>query len=286
MIQRRLLNTAAWLASSSHSGKFGEAVYPYWAGLLEQLFDRDAPPPLTTVDGAIGTGKTMFCQLAGLRVLYEILEAGGAQTYGLGANEFLHVVLCGKGAVGRLSSAIHHAHYFCHREKERSGTPVTDTIEFPAERVRVIAGRPDDSALLGLNCAAVISDSTNDPSVDTAKTCTVSRALWRRMSSRSAKSKLPGLLLYAGAGSGTTDALKGAIHKRLAIWEVEEYAEDRKMFRVALHPGKKPYIVKKNDPVPIADGVNVLLVPEDYRREFEEDTAGALRDLAGVPCGQ
>lgn len=292
-ITKQLVSPQEFLSDQNYVGQLAHAAYPYWVDLFTELFSRETLPPVMVVDGAFATGKTTFCELAALRILYEILEYGGAVAYGLAEGEWLHVVLSGKRAV-RLLHLMEKAAYFADRCKVAPGA-----IEFDG-RVRVIEGPADDPAILGLNVAAYIADYVNGWDVNGPALRTLVLKLHQRMDSVRPHQRMegararPGLVLVTGAGTKNTDLFKivsGVECRRLAMWEANPKQWSPRTFRVAIYPeDAKPKKIKRTrileDSVILPepdDGLKIITVPEDLRREFELDLRGSLRDMAGVP---
>lgn len=283
-ITKRLVSPQEFLRDQNYVGQLAHAAYPYWVNLFAELFERDAFPPVTVVDGAIATGKTTFCELATLRILYEILEFGGAAAYGLAGGELLHVVVSGLNVVDRLERLLRKAHYFCDRWQ-----PLHGTLQFTAG-LRVINAPADDSAILGLNVAAYIADDANNKRVGGSALRTLVLKLYQRM----IRTTGPGLVLVTGAGienTGLFRIVSGVVCRRLAMWEANPKQWSPRTFRVVIYPeDAKPKKTKRtrilDDSVILPEpdaGLKIITVPQDFYDDFKRDLRGSLRDIAGEP---
>lgn len=287
-VQKTLIDPVAFLkpTAAHYIGSLADAnIYDIWRTLFVDVFNRDEAPPLIVLDGAIGTGKTMFCHLAALRVLYEALEAGPS-AYGFGAGETMHLVLCGRGLLDGLERLLKQAHRFCGKWVKRDGE-----IRFARDQLCVVGGQADDvSMILGLNVIGLIVDGANNPGVDGEKLKLLVQRVQRRIQSRKTA---PGLVLVSGARTKNTSQLigDGVIHKRLATWDPNPTYCGPERFSVAVYlkETKKLYnhIIAADETIESPSHPDqIISVPEDFRHEFEKDLEGSLRDLAGVAVGE
>jgi len=285
-IERDLASLGEFLSLSEFSGKLAGTVYPGWIDLFAVVFGQPYRHQPLVVDGALATGKTTFCQLVALRLLYELMEVGGARAYGISKSEKLHVVLCGNNMVQLLDALLRTAPYFNGRY-----VATKNTLEFP-DNVVVIAAPADDPAIMGLNVVGLIVDNANDSGIDGKRLAATAHDLHRRSTVANVGCvPLPGAIVVTGSGYRNTRAIaeNGATYVSMAAWDANPAAWSKKNFRVAIYPkGATPVRIKvsrilEGGEGPADDpGLKIIAVPEELRRDFEADLRGSLRDMAGV----
>ena len=124
-------------------------------------------------------------------------------------------------------------------------------------------------------------------------------AITRRMKSRyMVAGKVPGMLVLISSRKAHDDFTEqriaaavtdpGIFVREYALWDVKPGYENSKKFKVfagnSLYPptiltedNQREYLaIAKEYEVPVID------VPEEFRRDFEEDVVGAVRDIAGI----
>ena len=106
------------------------------------------------------------------------------------------------------------------------------------------------------------------------------------------KGRVPGMLCLVGSKQYPDDFL----HRKLAearqdpsiyvydkrTWDVQPWKYTDARFKVfAGDATRRPRILKEGEELPEEDASLVVEVPEEHRSDFEQDMAGALRDVAG-----
>lgn len=258
--------------------------------------------------GSIGYGKSFFGTMCLAYVLYQLsCLRNPAESYGLASGSQLHCVnlsarkdtaqrVIFEGVADKLALSPYFMEIGFERRK--------DSIKLP-KNIVVVGGESTDTSVLGLSVIAAIVDETNFLRGQVSKQ---NMARWHhfgraemlyssiksRMQSRFMKAgQLPGLLMMLSSRQVPDDFTETRIRQSIddpkiyvmdyALWDVKPDNYSKERFRVFVGSGgQKPKILEPGDEEIIRDGERVVEVPVDFRRRFEENLTGSLRDLAGV----
>lgn len=288
-------------------GQTCETVYPKLLEDLIELFDGGYHEAILT--GSIGWGKTFFASIGLCRILYEIscLKDPHA-SFGLAKDSNISIValsvnenLATKVVFENIVTKIKSSPYF---QEQFPFEPTKKELRFP-NNVWIAPRATTDTSALGLNVISGMLDETNFmPTKKTMvgeenKSDTIYAALQRRMKSRfERQGKLPGMLFVVSSKKTNEDFTAKRIKEALtdpsvfvrdyATWDVkpEDYFTTKKFWVLCGNADLGSKILtddeaeKYKDSIP--EGAVLIDVPEDYRRDFENDLEGAIRDVAGV----
>lgn len=77
--------------------------------------------------------------------------------------------------------------------------------------------------------------------------------------------------------------LEAGVFVHNSLWDVKTENYSKEMFKVYVGAGgQKPRIMEPGETVPLKEGERIVEVPIDFRKRFEDDLPGSLRDIAGV----
>lgn len=301
-----MLTPREFFTSEQMVGVYAQARHPllhrYW---LEELVETFSPvaPTMTTVEGAVGVGKTTYATMVMLRLLYELAECASPQaTLGIAGNAPLHVAVISsvrRDALGPIRRALELSPYF---EKLGHSARDRDRIKLP-QNVNIISGE-SDASVIGLNLVGLVVDDVNHMmGAGPDSVVSMVRRLWARGRRR------PDLVTAIGEiergrraltlpravivgvpvpGGGPLRALRKALPGQRELSGLSPWVVNSKMF----NPQKFDVLVSREGqhrvfppgaavPVPGVDD-QLIQVPLDYLPEFQQDTAGAVRDIAGI----
>ncbi len=292
-------------------GETCDALYDVWLADLKELFEGDYTECLFT--GSIGSGKSFAASVGVCRVLYEIsCLKDPHKSYGLAPGTNISVVclsvseaLAVKVVFENIVTKIQASPYF---KEHFPFTATKKELRFPRS-VWVAARASTDTSALGLNCISAFMDEGNfmpDASKDQKRHGVVGRAesiyytLKRRLKSRFARQgKLPGILFIVSSKRTRADFTEKLVRtsredphlfvRDYAIWETvpkSRYSSDE-TFQVLVGNEQIPSRILKpgeRDAIRAELPADVVMidVPEDYRRDFEQDLEQAIRDIAGI----
>lgn len=261
-----------------------------------------------SVHNSIGWGKTFFATLAIDYVLYTLTcLRSPAETYGLAAGSQLHIVnlsarkdtaqrVVFEGIADKLSLSPYFREIGMERRKEE--------LRFP-KNIVVLGGESTDTSVLGLSVCAAVMDETNflRGQVNRAnkarwhhygKAESLYTAIKTRMQSRFLKmGNLPGLLVLVSSRQVPDDFTEVKIRSAqddpkvfvvdYALWDVKTDNYSKETFKVYVGAGgQKPRILEPGEEMPVKEGERLVEIPVDFKKRFEDDLAGSLRDIAGV----
>lgn len=279
---------------------------------VHEVYDLTVPETHNLVANGIVVHNTFFSSIAACRVLYELsclkdphkslgISKGSDITFiCLSAKEDLAIKVAFENIISKIKESQYFKDHFPFKALKKE-------IHFP-NNIQIAARASTDSAALGLNVFSAFMDEGNFmppmKKKDSAEKQAVDRAkflydqLVRRMKSRFQKGgKLPGLMIVVSSKQTKDDFTKKRILEAkddptvfvrdYATWHVKPQAFSGDWFQVLV--GNELIPSKILDPSEVEptreklqDGMLIVDVPEDFRKDFEDDLEGALRDIAGV----
>lgn len=286
-----------------------ENIYPILMNDLTQLFSGGYHEAIFT--GSIGWGKTHIATIGVARILYELsCMQDPHKSYGLAHGSNLSFVctsvnetLAIKVVFESLATKIKSSPYF------EENFPYEDTkkdLRFPGG-IWVAARASTDTSALGLNAIGALMDETNflprtakemqSGVLDRAET--IYNTIQRRMKSRfERQGKLPGMLFVVSSKKTMDDFTAKRIRdshedptvfvRDYALWDTKpEDQYTTKRFWVLCGTDSIPSRILTDEDYKqfsekLPEGATLVDVPEDFRKDFERDLEGSIRDLAGV----
>jgi hypothetical protein len=287
-------------------GGSGKNLYPILMDDMVELFEGDYYEAILT--GAIGYGKSFFCSLALLYMLYQMSCMRNPQSvYGVdqGSTITLSILSVNQKTARRviLSEIIGKLENSPYFQEEFPYKAKFTEINFLKSPISIIAGSTTNNAILGMNIFGGIVDEANFlGEVRTiqrktsqvrwghiSKAEVVYSAIVRRMKSRYMRSgKLPGILFLPSSKSSissfTDSRIKESINDPNIF--VRDYATwDVKKTKVLVGNERiRSHILEEGEETKFKDTkeITIVDVPEDYRKDFERDVEGSIRDIAGI----
>lgn len=304
-----------FLRHPDYMGGIGKNLYPILMDDMVELFEGGYSEVILT--GSLGWGKTYFCSLACLYVLYQMSCLRNPQlSYGI--DEGSHIALSflsvtEKSArrtvfsemVTKLNRSPYFQEVFPYKEH-------ISEVKFFKKPIMLVAGSTTSNAILSLNIFGGIIDEGNFLGKVKGVKQKASRIRWehidkaermyhtviRRMKSRYMRSgKLPGILFMPSSktvvSSFTETRIKESLNdptifvRDYSTWDVKKRAGmfNRGKFKLLvgnerirskiLEPGDEEEYGK-------VEGVQIIEVPEDYRKDFERDIETAIQEIAGM----
>jgi hypothetical protein len=290
-----------------------DTLYPKLLEDLERLFDGNYREVILT--GSIGYGKTFIASIGICYLLYQLsCMQDPHHSFGIAKNSNITIAcvsiseaLAVKVAYENIATKIEASAYF------REHYPFEKTkkeLRFPG-KVWVAARASSDSSVLGLNIISGILDEVNfmrraggkrvDPRFEVRDHAEVLyNAMQRRMKSRfDRKGKLPGVLFVISSKQTQDDFTTRRIKEALTdptvfvldypLWSVKPEAYcSGDWFNVVVGNEATPSRILKDDEDPeeikkaLPEDCVLMEVPEDFRKDFENDLEGAICDLGGV----
>lgn len=291
-------------------------VFNLWPKVLDAVVDCCEGEYVEAVfTGAIGTGKSTAAAAVTAYHLYLVMNLRNPhRELEIAENSeisFAFQSLQSKAAFvagySRFRVAIEKSPWFSeHAPFDKNATSL---IKFLNHRVIVESLSGEDTGAIGENVISFVLDEVNHMKIvgQSARSATGEvydqalqnyRALARRRESRFMRGGKPlGMVCLCGSANYAgqfTDRKRDEMERELTAhgksnifffdkraWDVQpegRFSPER--FRIYVGDGvAKPYIMRDGETPP--DG-NVIEVPEDYRRAFEGDIYGALKDVAGI----
>lgn len=315
---RDMVDIETWLDDPYFMGEVTKSLYPLWREDLIEMFGSGLYSIAITT-GSTGTGKSFFSQLVILRQIYEAsCLKDPARSYGLATGSALGFcnIASSKETARRvvfegIDAKILESPYF--RNDFFPKRKTKDEIVFP-KNLQIIAGSSTDTSIIGMNIFGGIMDEANfvRTASNTGASITLSSdaraknmkkamrlytSIVRRMKSRfNMKGKLPGILCVISSKTTTDSFTETIIAKAMADNDQTVFVRDRSLvdvkrdqfskevFRVLVGNETYPSRILAQDEDVSALGRSALIidVPEDLRKDFEENIDEALRDLMGV----
>lgn len=286
-------------------------IFPRLLNDLEELFEGDYVEAILC--GAIGWGKSTFAEIAMCRMIYEISCFRNPQkVYGLMKGSVIALINVSvqkmnaqKIVFQGIKSKLVNSPYFnalCPPDQH-----LTSELRFP-NNLWVFPVASTETGIIGYNVFGGVMDEVNFMGVvEKSKAAggktydhavTLQEALIRRMKSRfMRKGKLPGILLQISSSRYPEDYTERRMReadddpsifvRRYSQWDtIPRERFSSKTFFVSLGDSiRRPEIFDRDEETEgvKADGIPVIEIPMDFRRDFERDVDAAIRDLAGLP---
>lgn len=310
-----------WISNPYYIGDIGENLYVPVRESLIDLFqvpcwESDYQEVILT--GGFGWGKSVLSGLIILRILYELVCLKNPQaTLGLLAGTKIYImpiahrVETARDVVfGEVVEKLRLIDFFRGRYKE-----TLDEIRFKDKGIYIKGGASGDNAILGLTIFAAIIDESNFFGRRTTRGSAheergdihdraegIYEGLVKRIKSRfEGKGGMKGRgatgkLIMASSKRGTNDFTERRIKKAakearidvfirdLATWDKNPEAfADVPRFKVLARSeaGVSRILEPEEDYQPVGNEL-VIAVPENWRRDFEQNPDKALRDVAGI----
>jgi len=276
------------------------------------VYDLTVPETENVVANGIIVHNTFFASIAVCRIIYELsCMKDPHRSFGIGQGTNIAFValsvsepLAIKVVFENIANKIEASPYF-HENFECK--PTKRELTFPGN-IWVAARASTDSAALGLNVFGCVIDESNFlapmKKKNTANKADVeNRAeflysqLLRRMKSRFQRhGKLPGMMIIVSSKKTHEDFTAKRVNQSkddptvfvrdYAVWHVKEGVFSEKKFHVLVGNDTTPSKILEPDEVELVkgklqDGMVVIEVPDDFRRDFDEDLDGSIRDIAG-----
>ena len=303
-----------FLTDAYFLGEVGRSLWPALQDDMAEMFEGGYNEAI--LGGSLGYGKSFYSTTALSYVLYQMLCLRSPQrAYGIDPGSNIYIAMLSvtekvarRVVINEFIGKVGHSPFF--KEVGFKAAPSMMEIRFP-KQVQVIAGSTGSSAIIGLNAFAGFIDEASFMgdtkqvdrqgrivTVDQAEA--IYKSILRRMKSRFQRvGRLPGLLIVASSKERPAAFIERRIVlardeqdpsvfiREYAIWDVKPSDQFAKTtFKVVAGNDRYQSRILSGDPEEEARyrdvGLQIVEVPEDYRRDFEHDLDGALRDLAGV----
>jgi hypothetical protein len=290
-----------FLFDERYFGHIGKDLWDSWTEDLTTVMTPERKIYEWILTGAIGIGKTTvsLCAMAYkihrllcLRDPYEYYDQAKINRFYFGCYNVYKYK--GRELYDKLKTAINASPWF--QRRFPINPRLKDTMEFP-ETVSVIPGASELDAL-GENLVACHLSEVNFMKLgasdeDLGQAWGLYRSAQRRIKSRFMhKGSSPGLVILDSSRRAETDMLEQhlkiaqddphTIISEGAIWDYrpKEYFTGE-WFQVSVGDQVRNSRILEADEV-APPGLQVVDVPEEYRKDFAADCDGALRDIAGV----
>lgn len=295
-----------FLENPYYLGEVGASIYGRLKEDFVRLFSGEYEEVIFT--GGIGWGKSFMAHLTIIYVLYQLLcLRSPAESFGLAPGSPLHVVnlsarkdtaqrVVFEGIADKLMLSPFFKEMGVDRRKEEIRLP---------KGILVLGGESTDTSVLGLNVCAAVVDETNFMRNQISRKNMVRwahferaellySAIKTRMQSRFMRGgQLPGMLILVSSRQVPDDFTERRILQSrddpkifvldYAVWDVRPNDYSKEKFKVFVGVGgQKPRILEEGEKVELKEGEKIVEVPVDFKRRFEENLPGSLRDLAGV----
>lgn len=289
-------------------GAYTKDLFPACRAALIETFDTDREPVEVILGGSIGWGKTT---LAAVGLLYDVYRIGCLRNphefYGLmpGAKIAFAIYSTSKeqaadSAFGKLLTWVEGSPYFKSRMPKVG--KLTTKMVFSQSPVLIMTGSQEVHAI-GKDMFAFLLDEANFLTAKTKAEGEEGRAYAiynnakNRLKSRfgQAGGRIPGKVwlisskrthasfLENHVAASKNDISDGSARLyEYSQWEVRKpSAYTMPKFRVEIGDRIIPSRILKEHEDP-RDGAQVIVVPGEFRKNFENDLDGSLRDIAGV----
>ena len=298
-----------FFTDQKYFGRNFSKIYDKWMHDLCTVLHPNSGITEWLLTGGIGTGKTsMMGGALGYNIYYMSCMRNPAQYYGLMIDSFITFGIYSitkkqvtDSAYAKLRSYLESSPYF--QQEFPHNLRLSSEIEFDKSNVKIILGSREFHAL-GLDLYSFVMDEVNfmhmpgktkaeiEGEVGQAKKLydnTSTRVLSRF---KRPGGTIPGIMLLgssrAGLGAFLEERIKltkndSAVYvSDYAIWDLKpkEFAK-QSWFKVEVGDRIARSRILKPDEKP-RDGAKLVEIPQDYYKQFIEDTDQALRDIAGV----
>jgi hypothetical protein len=283
-------------------------IYPKLLEDLIELFDGGYQEMVLT--GSVGWGKTFLASIGICRILYELsCMRDPHASFGLARDTNISVVcfsvnedLARKVAYENIVTKIKASPYF---NENFPFEPTKKELRFP-NNVWVAPRASTDTSALGLNVISFLMDEGNFMQTkktvvgDESRAETIYNTIKRRIKSRfERQGRLPGMIFIVSSKQSHDDFTEKRIQESMedptifvrdyASWDVkpEDYFKSKRFWVLCGSAQTTSKILTDEEAARYKeggapDGVVLIDVPEDFRRDFERDLEGSLRDVAGV----
>lgn len=284
-------------------------IYPKLLEDLKEMFEGGTSYVEAILTGSIGWGKTFLASIGLCRILYEIsCMRDPHASFGLARDTNIAIVcfsvnaqLAQKVAYENIVTKIKASPYFL---ENFPFEPTKTELRFP-HNVWVAPRASTDQSALGLNVISALLDEGNF--LEKKKTMTgveskvetIYSTIQRRMKSRfERQGRLPGMLFIVSSKKTQDDFTAKRIQQSIndptmfvrdyATWDVkpEDYFKGKRFWVLCGNADTASKILTDEEAEKLKDhppeGAVVIDVPEDFRRDFETDLEGSIRDMAGV----
>lgn len=296
-------------------GETGSSLWPVLKDDIVRMFEGNYSEAIFT--GALGFGKTFLASTALSYVLYQMSCLRDPQrSYGIDRGSHVYIAMLSvtekqarRVVVNELIGKVVHSPYFRTHFPGKAAPSLLE-IRFP-KRIMAIAGSTSSSATIGLSTFAGFIDEAaflgnakeidrSGKIVETDKSEQLYKSIVRRMKSRFQKvGKLPGLMILASSKERPVAFIDRRIDEARSegdpsvfvidypVWGPKpKEAFSGKNFKVAVGSDQLRSRIlseRAEDEVDAKNsGLRVVEVPEEYRKDFERDLEGAIRDVAGI----
>lgn len=285
-----------------------DSIYPKLLDDLIELFEGGNYTE-AVMSGSVGYGKTFFASVGICRVLYEIsCMRDPHASFGLAKDTNIAITcfsvnedLARKVAYENIVTKLKASPYF---QEHFPFTPTKKEVRFP-NNIWLAPRATTDTSALGLNTVSAFIDEGNfleniKSRSPESKAENLYTQVKRRIKSRfERRGKLPGMLFIVSSKRTDEDFTAKRIQASIndptifvrdyALWDVrpEEYFHAKK-FKVLCGNAETsskiltPEEIAKFEGRDAPEGCVIIDVPEDFRRDFEQNIEDSIRDLAGV----
>lgn len=301
-----------------YSGDFGAGLYEKWKEELWTVLRPGSKVVEWCITGPIGGGKTTAATFGEFYKLYAMccmrdpfkfyeLMGGGKLVWGFFTRT---LELSDKQGFGKIRNFIRGSPWFRDRYLTKMGG--REKIELP-HNIVVVGGSQMEHAL-GIDVYSYQIDEANfmntkENAEEEGQAYQLYSATQRRLKSRfMERGHTPGLVTLISSKQSVNAFLEKHIEegkgdpnvhvsdfpswlikpskKFTGVWFPVEVGNAYRSSRIVPNVTVKSTLTPTTDQIPegaeIGEGTRVVFVPEEYRKDFERDINGALRDIAGV----
>lgn len=312
--ERIPVDPLTFLTDPYYLGETGASMWPKLREDFVDLFNGGYTEAI--MGGSLGAGKSYFVTTALAYILYQMSCLRDPQrAYGIDPGSYIYIAILAKTEkvarrvpVEELLAKINRSPYF---EDVFPHKTVISELEIRFhKKIMVVAGSTASSATIGLNIFAGMIDEAafmgTEKHIDrygkhgtSDRSEVIYKAITRRMKSRFQRSgKLPGCFFLVSSKDrpsafietrireAKTEADPSVFVRERATWDVKpREAFSAKTFSVVVGNDRvrsKVLASDKEAAVFREMGCHVIEVPEDYRKDFERDPEGSIKDIAGI----
>ena len=311
--ERIIVSPEEWLNSPEYVGATGEKTYEVVKEEFYRIFNKDPRPMQVILKGSIGWGKTFLSALIMARLLYELSCYRNPQAY-FGLSPESRIVLMNMSVTKTharkvmyklLMEIMDSSQYFSEVFPRRM--TLTHYIDFPQKKIAFVPGSSSELSALGENLFGGVIEEANffpvvkgsrrsvhpdEKEFDAAKH--LQNAIWRRMKSRyQSLGKVPGMLVLNSSARFPDDYLERLAKEsdpaetlivEHSEWETkppEKYSGKKFLVFLGDEHSMPKILEKEADTLEYAPRGEIIDIPVEYKKDFDRDLLGALRDIAG-----
>lgn len=286
----------------------GTNIYPYWRGILRDIFDGQWKYQEVIFSGAIGTGKSTIASIGILYILYTLLcLRNPPRYYNLPDNAHMGAALINMSldtvfaiAFRKIQDMAKKSPWFLRNGRllgrgDKTWAPKKGIEIVPASNTKHTIGRDIYCCFLD----EVSFTGSSDPAKARKQVMELYTNILRRMESRYRQgSKVHGLAFIVSSKNRASDFLEQYMDTVRGrddvlvvdepIWVIKGHTLNLsgKTFKLAIGSRLLPtFILTEKDNVDKLMELGykrILDVPEEYRRSFETNVEKALNDIAGI----